>query len=162
MIAIFGLTLEEISLRTVQGHFPTEEERILAEEKAITFGESVLGRELLNYLPLHSCDLGCDSLELSVAELFAAKKPLNRNALNLFAQRFSYYVQRADGEMLRLMKDNGWNVRDYLEAWISEFFRLGIEVLHGNLAPEELFGNGYTRETWRRLEDFLKGDEASA
>lgn len=162
MIAILGLTLEEISLNTLQGHFPTEEERLIGQEKAITFGESVLGRELLNYLPVHACDRGCDSLELSVAELFAAKKPLNRNALNLFAQRFSYHVRRADGEMLRTMKENGWNVKDYLEAWISEFFRLGIEVLHGNLAPEELFGNGYTRETWQRLEDFLKEGKAEA
>lgn len=162
MIAILGLTLEEISLNTLQGHFPTEEERLIGQEKAITFGESVLGRELLNYLPVHPCDRGCDSLELSVAELFAAKKPLNRNALNLFAQRFSYHVRRADGEMLRTMKENGWNVKDYLEAWISEFFRLGIEVLHGNLAPEELFGNGYTRETWQRLEDFLKEGKTEA
>lgn len=162
MIAILGLTLQEISLRTLQGRFPTEQERLIGEQKAITFGESVLGRELLNYLPMHSCDRGCDSLELSVAELFAAKKPLNRNALNLFAQRFSYHVQRADGEMLTLMRENGWNVKDYLEAWISEFFRLGVEVLHGELEAEELFGNGYTRETWQRLEDYLKESQAEA
>jgi hypothetical protein len=155
MKAILGLTLQEISLHTLQGHFPTEAERLIGEEKAIKFGESVLGRELLNYLPVHSCDRGCDSIELSVAELFAAKRPLNPHALNMFAQRFSYYVRRAEGEMLQLMQDNGWNVKDYLEAWISEFFRLGIEVLHGELPAEELLGNGYARDTWQRLEEFL-------
>ena len=157
MERILGLTLEDFSLQTLPTprYDASEQEIAEAKAKAIRFGESVIGRELLNYLPMHSCDRGCDSIELSVAEMLAAKRPLNPHALNLFFRRFSYSIRHANEEMLKVMQDNQWTVRDYVENWLNEFMLKGIQVLHGEMQPRELFGEGYLLETWTRLEEFL-------
>lgn len=157
MEKILGISLHELSLLTVTPpRFGAPEEEIAkAQAKGIHFGESVFMRELLNYLPMHRCNRGCDSIELSVAEMVAAKRPLNPHALRLFAQRLNYYTLKANDEMTKIMQENGWNLAQYLEHWANGFIMRGVDVLHGELPPEELFGNGYALETWTRLTEFL-------
>lgn len=159
MMTFRGVSLEMVavvaSLGDWQSSWTTEEERNAAYEKNMKFVSSVLGRELLAFLPLHACEYGCDTLELSVAELFVAKRPLNPRAMPMLVRQFIGGARKLIGRddvPEALTKDPTM----FFEDWATDFMDAGVELLHGKGSPEELFGDTPLLETWQRLDVFLK------
>ena len=156
MIRIMGLSLSELSLLAA----PPASERLTPEQneknrvKALRSGDSILGRELLHHLTRHSCERGCDSFTLSFAEELATKRRYNPNALGFFIQNFAQNFHRHrdvienDEELSFIFFERGAPAEAYLARWLTIFIEKGIEVLQGDLAASELFGNGYFYEMW--------------
>jgi hypothetical protein len=155
---IQGLTIADVTVIATHGDFnakwETEEEWLVQVEKKHTFVTSVLGRELIAYLPIHPCAVGCSVVELTAAELFVAKRPLNTRALPMLMRQFWSGARRLDQTKVpEALKDNP---AKFFEAWLNGFMDAGVEALHGEFDAEELFGEGKLLDTWRQLEEFLR------
>lgn len=158
MLKIYGLDIEEFSLvampRPRYGETPEQIQK--NREKALEFGRSVLGRELLHRLKYVELE-EYSTIELVAAEEFSAKRKLNPEALSMFAKRFSYYSDRMSEEVLDVIRGKNWRIADYFAAWVDEFMYQGIAVLKGELEASELFGdNNKLLTTWEAYVSFLK------
>lgn len=128
-------------------------------QPAMNFVHSTIGRIFIQELPNHKCEFNCDTLSLIFAEELAAKRKVNPKALELLLTRFLYGVRQCKdaSPVATEIEQRGISPREFFIAWLNEFYDATIDVLHGELAPDELFGEeGYLRDTWRA---FMSGVE---
>jgi len=172
MESIRGLTLEDVSAVALFGDPATKwsnpDELDVVVAKAQRFADSVLGRELFRHLPKHKCDRNCDVLTLLGAESFAFDRAYNPRAIGLFEQRFvsgSNRLKLNDTYPEAYELGLRSNPRVYLNDWAEAFYAEGARVLHGDLAPEELFGDGYLFGLWTAFSGYVndvEGDGSTA
>lgn len=167
MKPIRGLTLEDLSAVTIFGDpkagWQNNNELEVAVAKGRRFADSVLGRELFHRLPKHKCGGDCDVLTLIGAESFAFDRAYNPRAIGLFEQRFvsgSNRLRLIDSYPEAYELGMGSNPRGYFTNWADAFCAEGANVLHGDLAPEELFGDGYLLELWNVFIGYVQDVES--
>jgi hypothetical protein len=163
MKSIRGLTLEDVSAVALFGDpkagWQTTQELEIGVAKGRRFADSVLGRELFHRLPKHKCGKDCDTLTLLGAENFAFDRAYNPRAISLFEQRFTngsnrLKLEESYPEAYKLGMRS--NPRGYFTEWTDAFCAEGGAVLHDDLAPEELFGDGYLLELWQTFSSYVK------
>lgn len=160
MRQILHHSLQEISLLTYAPPRPSEshESAMARREKAIRFGESIFGRELLRSIAHHNCERGCDSFTLSFAEQLATKRPYNPRGLGFFVQQMKITQESEiiSSDVYRQFLNSSPTIpfRSWFVCeWLNGFLDLGLEVLHGEEEAREAFGDGYFYAMW---EEFVK------